>query len=318
MTEFQQIVINLVNEGKTVSEIARLLNRNMSSVSSVVKRFNLTPTKAFKNTIKDDFFDIINSEEKAYLLGFFIADGCINKTTARSNGRFSINQSQDDKEIVKAFKKYLNVPNNIQIINNSSGVLHRKEQWRLRWTSVHMKETMESMYNIHPNKTTDTNFIFPINLIPNNLQRHFVRGFIDGDGYLGDNGQKNNFIVSIVGVSEQFLTCIGDLVSKETQMSYNIYKSKGKTVDYISLRWSCDKIDKLQKITKLRDYLYKDATIFLERKKEKIEAYIKYRANILDNTNIQCNAQEMKLEIEYNSPKSAQPLTGNAEGENVR
>lgn len=113
MTEFQQIVINLVNEGKTVSEIARLLNRNMSSVSSVVKRFNLTPTKAFKNTIKDDFFDIINSEEKAYLLGFFIADGCINKTTARSNGRFSINQSEDDKEIVKAFKKYLNVPNNI-------------------------------------------------------------------------------------------------------------------------------------------------------------------------------------------------------------
>lgn len=104
---------------------------------------------------------------------------------------------------------------------------------------------MESMYNIHPSKTTDTNFIFPINLIPNNLQRHFVRGFIDGDGYLGDNGQKNNFIVSIIGVSEQFLTCIGDLVSKETQMSYNVYKSKGKTVDYISLRWSCDKIDKL-------------------------------------------------------------------------
>ena len=40
MTEFQQIVINLVNEGKTVSEIAKQLNKNMSSVSSVVKRFN--------------------------------------------------------------------------------------------------------------------------------------------------------------------------------------------------------------------------------------------------------------------------------------
>lgn len=33
MTEFQQIIINLVNDGKTVSEIAKLLNRNMSSVS---------------------------------------------------------------------------------------------------------------------------------------------------------------------------------------------------------------------------------------------------------------------------------------------
>lgn len=38
MTEFQQIVINLVNEGRTVSEIAKLLGRNASSVSSVVKR----------------------------------------------------------------------------------------------------------------------------------------------------------------------------------------------------------------------------------------------------------------------------------------
>lgn len=45
MTEFQQIVINLVNDGKTISEIAKLLNKNMSSVSSIVKRFNLKPKK---------------------------------------------------------------------------------------------------------------------------------------------------------------------------------------------------------------------------------------------------------------------------------
>ena len=71
MTEFQQIVINLVNEGKTVSEIAKQLGRNTSLVSSIVKRFNLTSKKAYENTVKDDFFDKIDSEEKAYLLGFF-------------------------------------------------------------------------------------------------------------------------------------------------------------------------------------------------------------------------------------------------------
>lgn len=56
MTEFQQIVINLVNDGKTVSEIAKLLNRNMSSVSSIVKRFNLKPKKFYTNTIIHNFF----------------------------------------------------------------------------------------------------------------------------------------------------------------------------------------------------------------------------------------------------------------------
>lgn len=290
MTEFQQIVINLVNEGRTVSEIAKQLGKNMSSVSSVVKRFNLSPKKAHENTVRNDFFDTIDAEEKAYLLGFFIADGCINKTTARSKGRFSINQSEDDKEIVKAYKEYLQVPSEIQLVNNQSGVKHRKTQWRIRWTSVHMMETMETIYNIHPHKTTDTEFEFPIKLIPENLQRHFVRGFIDGDGYMGDNGKIHNFSVSIIGVSEKFLTMIGDLVSSATGMTYKLYKAKGKTIDYLSLRWSSNRTDKLEKITKLKDYLYNNATIFLHRKREKIEDYIKYRANALNNINAQCNA----------------------------
>lgn len=118
MTEFQQLVINLVEEGMTVSEISKQLGKNQSSISSVVKRFNLTPKKAYTNTVNAEFFDIIDTPEKAYLLGFFIADGCINKNTDKSKGRFGINQSEDDKEIVEAFKQYLNIPSDIQIVHN--------------------------------------------------------------------------------------------------------------------------------------------------------------------------------------------------------
>lgn len=56
MTEFQQIVINLVEEGLTISEIAKQLGKNQSSVSSVVKRFNLTPKKKYINTVNHTFF----------------------------------------------------------------------------------------------------------------------------------------------------------------------------------------------------------------------------------------------------------------------
>lgn len=48
MTELQKQVINLVNEGKSVSEISKILGRNISSISSVVKRFNLNPKKLMK------------------------------------------------------------------------------------------------------------------------------------------------------------------------------------------------------------------------------------------------------------------------------
>lgn len=314
MTEFQQIVINLIDEGLTISEIAKRLDKNMSSVSSVVKRFNLTPKKAYINTINHTFFDNIDTPEKSYLLGFFIADGCINKNT---NGRFSINQSEDDKEIVEAFKTYLNVPSKIQIVNNQSGVQHRKLQYRIRWTSPYMENILKTKYNIISNKTLDINFQFPIELIPENLQNHFVRGFIDGDGYMGDNGQQGNFSISIIGTSLKFITLIGELISKNTGMSYSIYNKQGKTCMYYNLRWSCDRVNKFEKITKLQNYLYNNASIYLKRKKEKIDNYIEYRANSLDNTNEQCNAQEMNQETEYNSPTSEQPLTSNVEGENI-
>lgn len=284
MTEFQQIVINLVEEGLTISEISKQLGKNMSSVSSVVKRFNLTPKKSYTNTLDHTFFDNIDTSEKAYLLGFFIADGCINTDTERTKGRFSINQSEDDKEIVQAFKKYLNVPSDIQIVNSKSGAENRKTQYRLRWTSPYMRDVLRNTYNITSNKTLNIEFQFPIELIPENLQGHFIRGFIDGDGYMGDNGQEGNFSISIVGTSVKFITLIGDLVSKATGMSYSINITQGKTCEYYSLRWSCDQVDKLEKITKLRTYLYNNASIYLIRKKDKIDHYIEYRANLSDNT----------------------------------
>lgn len=262
----------------------------MSSVSSVVKRFNLNSKKEYQNTVIHDFFDTIDTSEKAYLLGFFIADGCICSNTHRSNGRFSISQSLDDQEVVKAFKYYLNIPNQIQYVDNQIGVEHRKLQNRIRWTSVHMADTFKEIYKITPNKTLNIDFEFPIHLIPENLQGHFVRGFIDGDGYIGDNGFKNNISISIIGTSIKFITLIGDLVSKNSGMSYKIYEKTGKTCKYYNLRWSCDRINKLNKITKLYHYLYNNATIFLSRKRFNIEYYIEYRAKLLGNTNNQCNA----------------------------
>lgn len=153
-----------------------------------------------------------------------------------------------------------------------------------------METTLVNKYHITSNKTLDFDFEFPIEEIPKEFRGNFVLGFIDGDGYMGDNGKENNFSVSIVGTSLKFLTLIGDLVSENTQMSYKIYSTKSKTCIYHSLRWSCDRINKLKKITKLRDYLYNNATIYLSRKRREIDHYIEYRANLLDNTNKQCNA----------------------------
>lgn len=47
---------------------------------------------------------------------------------------------------------------------------------------------MKEKYHILNNKTLDIDFEFPISAIPEQYYGSFVRGFIDGDGYMGDNG----------------------------------------------------------------------------------------------------------------------------------
>ena len=155
----------------------------------MIKAFNLNIKKGLCSKINETFFDVIDSEEKAYLLGFFIADGCIQKEAKKKNGeiysysyRFSLNNSIDDIEIIKLFQKYICPHKKLEYKNNQSGVKSkRKEQVSIRWVSKHMYETL-NLYNIHERKTYDSNFEFPFDKIPKKLIRHFIRGYFDGDG----------------------------------------------------------------------------------------------------------------------------------------
>lgn len=278
MTKFQEKVLDLIKNGYTVSKIAKELNCNMTSVSSVIKRFNITEyNKEYINTVNHEFFDIIDSEPKAYYLGFLIADGSISIGKGRTDvGRISINIQNDDVYILESMKKDLNVPNKIYVKNYKGGAKHRKLQASLRWTSKHMLNIFINEYNILPNKTMNFDFVFPFNKIPEEYQGAFIRGFIDGDGAFEQ--YEYVFTPSIVGTSIKWLEQIGNIISNKTGLTYVTYKCKGKTCDYYTLRWSANRIDKFNKISKLYEFLYKDATIYLTRKLNKIVAYLEYRA----------------------------------------
>lgn len=58
-----------------------------------------------KYQVNDNFFKEINSEEKAYLLGFFLADGsyCLGSKCTKSY-KFSIRLQKEDDSVIKLFK----------------------------------------------------------------------------------------------------------------------------------------------------------------------------------------------------------------------
>ena len=70
-----------------------------------------------KHKVNEKYFDKINSQEKAYWLGFLWADGSIYKTATRSSGNNRLNITQQKSEIdhLKKFKKSINCDYDIKV-----------------------------------------------------------------------------------------------------------------------------------------------------------------------------------------------------------
>lgn len=271
MTELQKNTIKYLKEGLAPSQVAKKLNRPISSISSVIKRFNIKDYNTiYKDKVNHTYFDKIDNEIKSYLLGFFLADGWISKN------RFGITIQSRDDYILNYFEKFSN--SKIYKRNRTTSSIKRRDSSTIRWTSSYMVNTFKN-YHITTNKTYNTNFKFPFNKIENAYIRDFIRGFIDGDGSFESN--KGVFTITIVNTSYNFLKQLGNIVSNiYNGITYRITEKEGKAVTYFILRYSFFSENKPEKVLQIYNYLYSDSTIFLTRKKNKIESYLKYRGKL--------------------------------------
>lgn len=98
------IASDMMLHGKTQKEIGEYFGGISSQrVSELFKHFNVKFVRR-KSFIDDKFFDEINTEEKAYILGYLVADGCIRHEVRKSGNisyRIAFNNSIDDKETIE-------------------------------------------------------------------------------------------------------------------------------------------------------------------------------------------------------------------------
>jgi intein-encoded DNA endonuclease-like protein len=104
---------------------------------------------------------------------------------------------------------------------------------------------------------------FP-NTVPSDLLEHFCRGYFDGDGCICTNG-RSGWMVQICGTESFLLGFAGVLSAIGIIDSFGIYKRIGVHMLTFS---------KKESILKLRDWFYKDATIYLERKFKKFQEIV--------------------------------------------
>lgn len=243
-----------------------------------------------KYDVKDDFFKEINSEEKAYLLGFFIADGTYSLSFGcKDSYRYQIHQQEVDKCIVEWYKKAIVPEGNLvykEAYTDKKGTNH-KGTYKLRWTSKTMHKDLE-IYNIFPKKTEDLTFKFPFELIPEEFIWDFIRGFFDGDGQISYSEETHQFTFAMYGTSEKFMNQLGEIFEKEFNVEKRVEGVQKSKMILYTLRFSANQ-KRLSFIDALYSKFYKNKTYFLSRKQSKFLNYLlfKYRDNPGDCARLQ-------------------------------
>lgn len=261
-------ILELEKEGKNVLEISKILDIPNRRMSEMLKLHNIVlQGTGYRIKKNQDFFEKIDSEIKAYLLGYVLADGCVSIEPKRRNGivysynkRLTLVSSINDREVINLFKEYIAKDALIKEYHNPRGAIVRKRQLQLRFSSVKLINDLIKL-NIQPRKTYHIDFKFDFNNIPTELHRHFIRGFFDGDGSMC------NSQFSLISTSSDFLDQIKEIIEKIVPLATNNkYEFVGKTVNWYKLYFFIGRNNQKQL---LFDYLYKDSNFFLIRKKNK-------------------------------------------------
>lgn len=125
-----------------------------------------------KYHVDSEFFDTINTEEKAYVLGFILADGHISKRNALMFGLKS-----DDIDVLYKIRAAMKSTHNIKISEKKNAAL-------LSICCAHIGKRLNEL-GVYHDKTFSLKIQNIVSQIPQELECHFVRGLFDGDGGLG-------------------------------------------------------------------------------------------------------------------------------------
>lgn len=245
-------LIKLNSEGYTQKEMAKKLSVCRASVQRALRKLHLS-TPNYHNALKFDntVFDCVDSEEKAYWLGFLYADGNVSSTI--NNVELSL--SAADIEHLEKYRKFLKNESPVKI---STVTCNGKKftRCRLAVTNKHFKEQLISLGCV-PNKSLSLKF--PKNVFKyDDLKYHFIRGYVDGDGCISftPSGRLN---LQIVGTKE-FLCSIKEIFP----MFSNLMHDKRWRNNTFCISCNCNNADEV--ITKL----YKNSKIYLQRKYDRV------------------------------------------------
>jgi hypothetical protein len=242
----------------SIRAIAGKMGCSISKVQKYLEREGLTRTNLEAKKLlskmtqhNSTFFDTIDTEEKAYWLGFFYADGLLDKNGSVLKLELSAKDASHLQRFASIFQR------EIQVYERSPDKRNGKVYATARcaiacaylWNALKEKGIKQG------NTLSEDLSIFA--QIPKEFLHHFVRGFFDGDGTV-HRTKKGGLQFGFVG-SFSFMAHLREVIVLAVGLSApKLDESRRLAI----LHWNGNGVS-----NRFKNWLYCDATIWLERKR---------------------------------------------------
>jgi len=255
-------LIALYQSGMTGKEIQDQTGVAPSVVSYFIQQRGLTGRTASDYrtyTINDYAFDDLSDEQASYWYGFIMADGHVQKMQG-----IQIALWRNDYSHLRKFQAFLQTDTPITFVDNGT----ENGACKIVGWSTHLAARLTSL-GIVSRRLAE----FDPYVMPPESYRHFARGLMDGDGNIDVRIPKNK---QTAVLRVRFMGNLSTLSWLKTAIEQQagvftdgqIYQRVGiMGLDYGS---SLKAYGVLQ-------WLYDGATVWMDRKREKYEAYLAYR-----------------------------------------
>jgi len=251
-----------VNSDASAYRIGKTFGVSTVNVTATAKRKGVLrirhepPLFTKRCSVNDRFFDAIDTEHKAYWLGFIGADGGVYETNvvlglAEKDGEhleLFCSEVESTYKIGRSLNRATSDPDGKQYVKVCTAIYSR-----------HMAEVLRG-YGI---ETGDARFSNGFPPMPEELFPHFCRGLFDGDGGFGQVRRGKNiglrlFFTSLWPVTEQFKKALMENCHTG-DAKLNKQGPGGKT--------ACLHYKGNLQVGRIVEWLYRNATVWLPRKR---------------------------------------------------
>lgn len=276
----EQIKELYYNKKLRLKKVGEILGVSETTVRKIMIKNNLKRRSnkelARKYYVNNNYFATIDTEDKAYWLGFMYADGHIRKLEYG----YTITLTQVENGVLEKFKNCLesNYPISNYKLNGSFTKKDGTDTYYNKIT-INSEKLFNDLKNLGCIENKSLILKFPTeDQVPKHLIHHFIRGYFDGDGCVIISKSKRKHktmvstsyysLVSICGTLE-FLTGLKDNLPFLNNSTYKcIVKDNRKTTNSYAL-----KLINNIRVKAFENFIYKDSINFLDRKRETFRDY---------------------------------------------